>query len=143
MILKAAIRAITACLGMSLWTCQVAAEESYSFKTPSQNIYCSYDDYSGTPEVRCDIISYTPTTGRRPSDCDLDWGDSFVIGANDSIGYVICHGDTVISPEAETLPYGATWQKGGIACTSETTGLSCKNGKGHGFLVSKAKQKVF
>jgi hypothetical protein len=133
---------LTLALGLASG-CQPAFADSFNFKTPSDNIYCAYDDYNGTPEVRCDIRSYTPTMGKMPADCDLEWGDSFVISARDKRGSVICHGDTVISPDATALPYGSSWKKHGIVCTSETSGLTCTNRKGHGFFVSRAEQRVF
>lgn len=123
-------------------TTAARAEDAY-FRTPSKNIHCAYDDYDGTPYVRCDISNFTPTAAKRPADCDLEWGDSFAIGANDREGYTLCHGDTVISTEARTLDYGHNFKRGGITCASETSGLTCKNGKGHGFFISKAKQRVF
>lgn len=118
------------------------AEEAY-FKTPSGNIHCMYDDYEGTAYVRCDISNYTPTMGKPPADCDLDWGGAFAIGASDRRGSVICHGDTVISPEARALAYGKSFRRGGINCLSEQNGLTCENAAGHGFFLSRARQRVF
>ena len=134
-----AIAALLACsiCGTAAW-----AEEAY-FKTPSKNIYCAYFDYDGRPEVRCDIRSFTSTMGKAPSDCDLEWGDAFAIGANDKKGSVICHGDTVISDQARTLGYGEAWKGSGITCMSQEAGLTCLNRKGHGFTLSKKQQKVF
>lgn len=127
---------------IAAWTAPALAEEAY-FKTPSGNIHCAYFDYDDPPEVRCDIQSFTPTMGKRPADCDLDWGDAFAVTSESKRGTMVCHGDTVISDQARTLAYGKTWKGDGIACSSETSGLTCKNAKGHGFSLSKAKQKVF
>jgi hypothetical protein len=124
-------------------TCQPAFADSFNFKTPSDNIYCAYDDYNGTAEVRCDIRDYTSTMGKMPADCDLDWGDSFVIAASDRRGSVLCHGDTVISEQAKTLGYGNVWKDNGITCMSQESGLTCINRKGHGFSLSKKEQRVF
>ena len=121
---------------------QAAAGEAY-FKTPSGNISCAYFDYDSPPEVRCDIRSFTPTLGKRPADCDLDWGDAFAVTSKAGRGIVVCHGDTVNSDQAVTLHYSKSWNGEGITCASETSGITCKNRKGHGFFVSKARQKVF
>jgi len=128
--------------GLLLCAAPAMAEEAY-FKTPSGNIFCGYDDYSGAPYVRCDIRNYTPTTGKTPADCDLEWGDSFEVGANSKRGGLVCHGDTIINPDARTLGYGKAFSRGGITCLSEQRGLTCKNKRGHGFFLSRAKQQIF
>lgn len=120
-----------------------AFAESFSFKTPSGNIYCSYDDDDGMPGVRCDIMSFRPSFPSSVDDCELDRGDAFAVTAKGTRGVVVCHGDTVKTPEAQSLPYGATWERKGISCSSEKTGLTCRNPAGHGFMLSKAKQKIF
>ncbi len=137
---KSRLAAFAACLAVSAG--HAAAEEAY-FKTPSGNIYCAYFDYDTVPEVRCDIQAFTATGAKRPADCDLDWGGAFAIAANSGKGAMLCHGDTVISPDARTLSYGRAFKGGGLTCTSETSGLTCNNARGHGFFLSKAKQKVF
>lgn len=120
-----------------------AMAENFNFKTPSDNIYCAYYDDDGKGLVRCDIKSYTPTTRKRPADCDLDWGYAFEVAGGTKRGYIVCGGDTVISPEAKALPYGTRWKRKGITCGIEETGVTCTNRKGHGFFVSRVKQRVF
>jgi hypothetical protein len=120
----------------------VLAEE-FSFKTPSGNIHCAYDDNDGRAYVRCDIKSYTSTVRKRPADCDLDWGYAFAIGARDKRGSILCAGDTVMNPDAEALAYGTSWKRKGITCGIEETGVTCANRRGHGFFVSRAEQRVF
>ena len=138
------IRSIAIAAGLAVGLCSTAAsaEEAY-FRTPSKNISCAYSDDDGKPEVRCDIRSFTPTSGSRPADCELDWGDAFAIGARDAVGSIICHGDTVISDQAKTLGYGNVWKGNGITCMSQETGLTCTNRKGHGFSLSRKKQGIF
>ena len=120
-----------------------ASPEEFYFKTPSDNIHCGYDDNDGKAYVRCDIKSYTPTTRKRPADCDLDWGFAFAIGAKDKRGSILCAGDTVINPQAEALAYSTNWKRKGITCGIEETGVTCTNRRGHGFFVSRAEQRVF
>ena len=120
-----------------------AHAETVNFRSPSDNIHCAYDDYDGTPYIRCDIANFTPTIRGRPADCDLDWGDAFEITPRARRGAVVCHGDTVRSPDAETLPYGQSFARGGLTCLSERSGLTCRNRAGHGFSLSRARQKVF
>jgi hypothetical protein len=120
-----------------------AVADTVFFKTPSGNIFCGYFDYDNPPMVRCDITRFTPTLRSRPADCDLEWGDAFEVDAESDAGGAVCHGDTVMSPEARVLAYGRSFAAGGIVCVSETHGLTCTNGKGHGFFLSKARQRVF
>jgi hypothetical protein len=123
-----------------------AAQTQIGFKTPSGNIFCviedPYDNQSST-DLRCDIIEMTSRPARRPNDCPLEWGDAFSISQNGSIGVRICHGDTVRDDSMMALPYGATWRQRGFSCKSESTGLTCFNSKGHGFMLSRAVQRVF
>ena len=118
------------------------ADEFIYFHSPSGNIHCmlmSGDDAG----VRCDMLELTPSFARRPTDCDLDWGDAFEVGTNDRQGAVLCHGDTVINPDSMELGYGASASLGEFTCTSQKTGMTCTNARGHGFAISKAAQKLF
>jgi hypothetical protein len=119
-----------------------AGDDFIYFKTPSNNIHCAWYDVGEGPEVRCDIRNYTPSF-KRPSDCEQDWGFAFAVGTKSYRGAVLCAGDTVISPDARVLPYGQTFSQGGLSCLSETSGMTCKNRKSHGFALSRAKQRVF
>lgn len=120
----------------------VAQDDLLFFQTPSGNIHCMIDsgDFAG---VRCDILQFRASFRQRPADCDLEWGDSFWIGPADGRGDLVCHGDTVATPDAAVLGYGATIGKSGIACRSEKSGLTCANTSGHGFFLSKASQQIF
>ena len=129
-------------LALAVASPSAMAEEFY-FKTPSDNIHCGYDDNDGKAYVRCDIRSYTPTTRKRPGDCEQDWGFAFAIGAKDKRGSILCAGDTVINPQAEALAYGTSWKRKGIACEIAETGVTCANRRGHGFFVSRGEQRVF
>jgi hypothetical protein len=120
-----------------------ALAESVFFKTPSGNIHCGYDDYEGTPFIRCDISNYTPSAVSRPADCDLDWGGAFAISADGTSSIMVCHGDTVMTPDALTLAYGDRFAREGISCLSEQKGLTCRNARGHGFFLSRARQEMF
>jgi hypothetical protein len=79
----------------------------------------------------------------RPADCELDWGDSSWIGPGDRRGELFCRGDTVMNPDAAELGYGGSIARSGICCESDQTGLTCTNGAGHGFFLSKARQRIF
>jgi hypothetical protein len=119
-----------------------AAQDVVFFQSPTGNIHCAIitGDDAG---VRCDMRSLTPTYRTPPPDCDLDWGSSFEIGAQDRKGALACVGDTVQTPDSLVLGYGKAISLGGFVCSSEKTGMTCTNAQGHGFTLSKAKQRLF
>jgi hypothetical protein len=118
------------------------ADEFVFFQSPTGNIGCMAI-IGDTNEVRCDLRELDPSFTNRPASCDLDWGDSFAIGANDARGSLVCHGDTVFDPGASVLRYGRTGTFGPFTCTSLKTGMTCTNSHGHGFSVARAQQSVF
>ena len=119
------------------------AEELTFFQSPTGNIGCMAIVGGEFDEVRCDLRQLTASFTRRPADCDLDWGDSFAIGANDRKGSLVCHGDTVFDQNAAVLDYGLNAAFGPFTCTSAKTGMTCSNDLGHGFSVAREKQSVF
>lgn len=111
------------------------------FQSPSKNITCK--DF-GT-EVGCYISQNTAKKPAlpKPADCDLDWGDMFYVGKTGKAS-LECHGDMPVNTSgATTLAYGKTIKGNGWSCTSQKTGMTCKNSQGHGFTLSRAKQTVF
>lgn len=117
------------------------ADDMLFFRSPTGNIACmvATGEFAG---ARCDLLELTKTFRKPPADCELEWGSSFSVDAQGK-GYVGCVGDAVVSPDAFTLDYGKSITLGAFTCTSETTGMTCTNGQGHGFSVAKAKQRVF
>lgn len=118
-----------------------AEEGPISFRTPSGNIHCLIDA-TGAGGVRCDIAEFIPSFPKRPVHCDLDWGSAFAVGR---VGPAlpICAGDTVRNPRASVLEYGLELRGAGVTCNSKQSGLTCVNGEGHGFTLSRKKQSVF
>jgi len=111
------------------------------FQTPSGNIGCAI--WPGKDSsLRCDVKELQQTYKVKPSDCEFSWGSAFEMTATGK-GEVICFNDTGLSPDAPKLEYGKVLEVGGFRCVSEKTGLSCENSAGHGFALSKARQKVF
>jgi hypothetical protein len=132
------------------------AEQASSFRTPSDNIHCLFsldnipddpDDAESVAEpdsVDCEISEMTNKSPLppKPADCDLDYGDRFSLAVTGKAG-VICAGDTIRNSEAPVLAYGESVTQKGITCDSAETGVTCRNEQGHGFFLSKAKQKLF
>jgi hypothetical protein len=45
--------------------------------------------------------------------------------------------------EYPKLGYGRRYTWRGITCVSATTGLTCRNASGHGFFLSRRRQRIF
>lgn len=118
------------------------AQDYVVFHSPTGNIQCALygGDYAG---VRCDMAQLTPTYTTMPEGCEFDWGSSFGLDPNSRKGYLACVSDVVADTTGLELGYGEEVTLAGITCQSEKTGLTCINPAGHGFTLSKAKQKLF
>ena len=111
-----------------------------SFRTPSKNIYCMYDSTSAW--LRCDIASGLRPRPPKPSSCQFDWGGTVEMNRSGR-SRPGCVSDSVFAPNARVLRYGQTWSRGGLSCTSRTTGLTCRNSSGHGWFLSRARSRLF
>jgi hypothetical protein len=118
-----------------------AADDILSFQAPSGNIHCMIAT-GDLPFARCDILAATPSFRKPPPDCDLDWGHAFGVGPQGP-GAPLCAGDTVASADSPVLGYGDRIRLGAFTCGSERSGMTCTNGQGHGFTLSRASQTVF
>ena len=132
----------TLVLALTLLATPALADDFIYFHSPSGNIACALmsGEFAG---ARCDMRDLTQSFPKRPADCDLDWGDAFGIDAGARQGQVLCHGDTVMDPNAMVLGYGQSATLGEITCSSEKTGMTCRNATGHGFSIAKAAQHLF
>jgi len=115
------------------------AQEMASFRSPSGNIACMYVDGF----LRCDLGEVSNRLPKRPADCDLEWGKAFEMASSSRHAGRICHGDTVFDPSAPVLPYGASWQGGGFSCISSQRGMNCRNARGAGWDLSRARQTLY
>lgn len=102
------------------------------FETPSGNIHCQ----SFTTVVSCVIDS---GLAPEPSHdfCPVDWLGLFI-----QVGEYAgpsCSGDEGIDrSDARVFPYGRTWERSGVVCRSERSGLTCRDGSGNGFTLATA-----
>jgi len=108
------------------------------FYTPSHNIGCALSPES----VRCDIRHKAWTPPPKPSDCPLDWGHSVAV-SNVEGGHVLCAGDTLLTGNYGTLPYGRLLRRGSITCKSHADGLRCTNRSQEGFFLSVEELRLF
>ena len=103
---------------------------SKHFRTPSHKIVCLYQSKGGPgPYIRCDalflndVAFFLKKTGK---------------GKRRHVT------DTVNDPHANTLRYGRSLELGPFTCASRRSGLKCKSRKtGHGFKISRQKQRLF
>ena len=123
-----------------------------SFHTPSRNIYCAYaPSFEGyAPSIRCDIRVRQWRPPRKPASCSVDYGQGLSLTAVPKPGQkgagrasVVCAGDTVLGLRGPALAYGSRFARGGIACLSRVTGLTCRNAAGHGFFLSRQRYRLF
>jgi Family of unknown function (DUF6636) len=98
------------------------------FSTPSGRILCAY--VSGDqPLIRCDLLFLNDraallSAGQRAR----------LVKVTDVIGDI----------HARVLRYGTSRAFGRFTCTSRTTALTCRDRRsGHGFEVSRARQRLF
>jgi hypothetical protein len=108
------------------------------FQTPSKNIFC---DLSASA-ARCDILHKSWTPPAKPPSCELDWGNGMYLQAGQA-GFT-CTGDTLIGSATQTLAYGHADRSGSVRCTSESTGLTCRDEKtGRGFTLAVSRYSLF
>ena len=100
-----------------------------AFRSPSGAIGCIYYRDPGTKAVlRCDVQ-----------------------GTGDRAWRIRSHGkarrihvtDSALDPRAPVLAYGRTRSFGTMHCTSRMSGFACKNRDGHGFRLSRERQRLF
>jgi hypothetical protein len=128
------------CLALSATVVAGAtANAAGGFRSPSGNIGCA--GYGSS--VRCDIRETSNGRPAKPRSCDLDYGNAYGVGLKSRKGYRICAGDTVLDPRRPIRPYGTSWKFRSITCRIRQSGVTCANAKGHGFFLSKARQRLF
>lgn len=141
--MKLALLAVAVAL-LGLPPASAKADSLTPFRTPSGNIHCMLIDGDEGMIVECemrDIASFTLPL-RRSADCDLDWGNRFALAAEGK-PVMGCYGDTLQDNSSRVLQYGQSIGNELLNCISRQSGLTCENQSGHGFLLSKAKQKFY
>ena len=120
----------------------VWADDHLVFHSPSGIVpgAIATGDYAG---MCCDMAQLTASFSQPPADCALDWGSSFAVGLESRKGYLACVSDPVASDLGVELGYGQAIRLGGLTRRSEKSGIRCSNPAGHGFSISKAKQRGY
>jgi Family of unknown function (DUF6636) len=131
------VRALLAAAALALALPAGSSAVFVQFQLPSKNIGCAYS--TGPTSLRCDIRSGLKPEPRRS--CELDWTGIAMRPTGRPAPE--CAGDTALLPTARVLRYGQTWRRGGFACTSRVTGLTCRNRSGRGFFLSRTGWRIF
>ena len=137
----AGLAAITMGMVATAATAQALASPSPFFESPSRNIGCVILD--GT--ARCDILRRSWAPPARPSACPniVDFGQGLMVSRTGPARFV-CAGDTSMDAQAPILAYGRTVARGGLSCSSATSGMTCRSTRtGHGFFVSRQGYRLF
>lgn len=110
-----------------------AAVGYLSFVSPSKRISCHAVKYGG-PALECSSPD-VPRIGELDPYYLLRASGRAVHGQRgDYDGY---------SVRPRTLRYGVQWQRRGVTCTMRTSGLTCRNGAGHGFHIARGDTRRF
>lgn len=119
-----------------------AKGDGFGFMTPSKNINCNgwVSDGGG---IDCTIVNKSGTPpSAKPQSCAGVWGHAFSLYGNGK-AEMRCEKKVHSVDFYPVIPYGESGTFGDITCTSESTGLTCRNKRGHGFFLSRRAQKLF
>ncbi|MBK5232687.1 MAG: hypothetical protein JJE13_06865 [Thermoleophilia bacterium] len=122
-------------------TTPAKTSQSYeAFQLPSKNIACQV---LKPAYARCEVKKKTFSPPVKPASCTLDWGTSVAVQGKGP-GKFICHGDTVVVPDAPVLEYGESSAVGSVVCDSSEAGIECRNtNTGHGFFLAREDYRTF
>ncbi|MEO4043609.1 DUF6636 domain-containing protein [Hoeflea sp. CAU 1731] len=136
-----AVRGFLVVLTLSLTTGSAFAD-GFGFMTPSGNIYCN-GFVSGGGAIDCTIVSRSGEFALpKPASCVGLWGHEFMLEGSGPAS-MACGGAPESVDYSDIAGYGASADFGDISCTSERTGLTCRNTSGHGFFLSRRKQEIW
>ena len=112
-----------------------------TFETPSHNIRCGGSRNGHKFSIRCDISQHD-WSAPGPDPCTQgDYGSAFGMNGRRGHAGFICVSDMVGG--RQVLHYGNTWHMGPMTCRSKSVGLTCWNGRGHGWFLSRESYNLF
>jgi hypothetical protein len=113
------------------------------FATPSGDIKC-FATARQHGVIECTIGSGLQPPAPRGT-CELDQ-NGLVLHATGAAAAPNCRSDPTpagLDPKIPPLAYGRTWSAFGLSCVSRTTGMTCTNGAGHGFFLSRERWRTY
>ena len=119
-------------------------------RSPTGNIACFL--VSGGPELLLCSIAHSSYAAAlqarcmRPDGSGVDW-HGFALRPTKS-GELNCTGGILYDsgkyrPRYVTLPYGKSWHRAAFTCTSQRTGVTCRNAAGHGVSLSRESYRIW
>jgi hypothetical protein len=109
------------------------------FRTPSGNIVCNAGPLIGRDgtistahALACVLFSQSGNRGQK----------TWYLRDSERSGVTFVEGN-IATEGIGVARYGHTWRWQGFRCSSRTTGLTCRNSAGHGFFLSRARQRRF
>lgn len=122
---------ILATFAAALLAAPAPAATMSGFWMPSKQIACAYipKDDDIPEQLRCDMFFLN---------------DRAMLLQTTGKARKIRITDTIADPKNPVLAYGKRWRRGPFRCTSRRTGLTCRHrANGHGFFISRERQRVF
>lgn len=113
------------------------ADEDIAFSSPTGGIGCHF--YA--QHLRCDVAGGLVPKPARPAGCDFDYDNGFFLKTRGNAG-VVCASDSARFGKL-IIPYGKTFARYGITCSSSFDGMRCTNADHHGFFISRGEAYRF
>lgn len=119
--------------------------------TRGGTIGCQFGSGGSLPQavLRCDIRGGLNPRPPRPKRCapnaqfDTDWAQGIILQTTGR-AQIVCAGDTTLGARGRLLRKGSLWRRGGISChVPAAQRLVCENARGHGFVLSPNRWRVF
>ena len=130
-----AAAAVIAALAISNSVC--SADEDIAFSSPTGGIGCHF--YA--QHLRCDVAGGLVPMPPRPAGCDWNYGSGYFLRTRGRAG-VVCATDSARYGKL-IVPYGKTFARYGITCSSSIDGMRCTNADRHGFFISRGEAYRF
>lgn len=114
----------------------IEREDEYAFSSPSGNIVCAMDAATG---VTCKIVARSWDPADVSESCEDE--DDFDGVAALTVDGVAWSCDSSLEPanNENVLAYNGTAVVGAFECESQRTGMTCTDGDGRGFFLSRAR----
>ena len=104
-------------------------DADFGFQTPSGNMVCNWHEEEGT--ISCVVFSASSDLGQK----------TWTLPARGAASVDLLQSN--IGTDVSIVPYGETRRQGDITCASQESGLTCENGSGNGFFLSRREQRVY
>jgi hypothetical protein len=125
---------------LTFGTAAASASTFHFFRTPSDQIGCVYQ--TGPRYLRCDVMYRTRFNGTKQCGEVGDAGQAFAMRPRGGTR-LLCASDTVFQPGSRVMRYGTTRRFGPFRCHLSQSGLRCTNRAGHGWFLSRDRQRMF